>query len=831
MSLERRRAPGALPTRLLCTLAAASSAAFLVVGGPASGPASATAPSAHTSSVTSTTACPTSPTDVNTVPPNAFGPNVTIFTPNMSVTTINTALKAATTPARAPRQFFFMPGTYGDPTATPATATTDNTIQAEVASGTVVAGLGASPCDVVINGALDIPRDGLAIRPTQMENLTVNPIEAGSPAHTLTWFTSQNATLRRVNILGNLDADLATAITGPCTTPCTTPQTLNNYGGDANGFVVANSNITGKLVDTNGLNTQGKAGEEGNSDLYIQDSRIGGFTGFGSGIVFAGVIGAPADDFGPGTSTTAPGDVTNLATVPVVRESPFVYADAGTFKVFNPSARFNVQGYDWSTTSNGTSLPLSDVYLASAATDTAATINAALAGGQNVVLNPGAYAIESPIRVTKPDQMIFGLGEATLTTTNPTASIVVNDAATGTVLAGFNANGAAFDANAAGPFPANQIVIGNTPGATGSKTDPTTLSDISSVSGANTDELVNQNYVILNQAEIQTNNNSGDGYTTTNWVAQNNGEHGAIVNGDHVTFQGIWLEHFKKEEVIWHGNDGQVMFLQNEWPLTVPYDIPDELGQQPHVWKQSATFNGYPVLTIDNDVTTFALKGFQSWGRLGNGCYCTITSLITTPVKPGITFHGLYAGQILGSSATYTPTGSSTAVSTTPSGATVGGTLNMINHDGVSAYVPYDASWAGSSAWPHADLYGQGATARVRDFPAPSTTGPTTGPTKAPSTAPGKVTSLKVTGKKSATKRVAVWGAPASTGGATIKGYELIVKQSGRTVISRTLGAGTRRFAIKARKLTHGHTAKVEVRALNSVGAGAWTQVSVRINR
>ena len=55
-----------------------------------------------------------------------------------------------------------------------------------------------------------------------------------------------------------------------------------------------------------------------------------------------------------------------------------------------------------------------------------------------------------------------------------------------------------------------------------------------------------------------------------------------------------------------------------------------------------------------------------------------MTSVITTPVKPGVTLHALFTGEILGS----TPPG------TTPTGATVGGAFNLVNLDGVSAFGP-----------------------------------------------------------------------------------------------------------------------------------------------
>ena len=95
------------------------------------------------------------------------------------------------------------------------------------------------------------------------------------------------------------------------------------------------------------------------------------------------------------------------------------------------------------------------------------------------------------------------------------------------------------------PFADNQVVIGDTPHGAGSKTDPTSLNDISSVSGRQDGRPGQPGLHVLNQGQIQSNNNSGDGYTTTNWTADSSNT-GAIVNGDHITWQGIWLEHFKK---------------------------------------------------------------------------------------------------------------------------------------------------------------------------------------------------------------------------------------------------------------------------------------------
>jgi hypothetical protein len=697
-----RRSPGARPPRgLRAALAAASVATVVLAGGAASASAAVANP------------CTTTPTNAAPVA-SPFGPNVTIFDPSMSVSSINAALSAAP-PAGGKRQFYFLPGTYGDPTVTPATATTSNVIQAQVASGTAVAGLGTGPCDVVINGALSINNGSLAIRPSQMSNLTINPIQAGVPAGGMLWYTSQTATLRRVNILGNLYVSTVNQTPGGCQNPCDPVAQgfqINIIPGVANGFVIANSVVTGTVINGDGLNRPNVEGNGGNSDIYFQQDDIGGYTGFGSDMVFNGTLGAPSDDFGPGSISpyAAPGHITNVTRAPVIREEPWVYWDGTAFQVFRPSAQFDVRGPNWSTqASQGDVLPLSSFYLATAGTDTAATLNAALASGKDLILGPGTYVLDAPLTVALPNKVVLGLGDPILRADN-TSTLVVKDSAPGSVLAKFNANGRAFDASDVGqvPFAENQIVIGDTPHGAGSRENPTTLSDVNSVSGSRNLYLLNQDYTILNQGQIQSNNNSGDGYTTTNWTNAASSETGAIVNGDHTTWQGLWLEHFKKTQITWNGEYGDVTFLQNERPLTVPYDNPGEIGQQPHVWKMSADFDGYPVLAITPTVDHFSLHGFQSWSRLGNGCYCNVTSVITTRVKPDVKLHALFTGEILGS----VPAG------TTPTGATVGGAFNLVNQDGVSASVPFSTGpWGGTSAWPYSDVAGHGATARIRDFP------------------------------------------------------------------------------------------------------------------
>jgi hypothetical protein len=60
-------------------------------------------------------------------------------------------------------------------------------------------------------------------------------------------------------------------------------------------------------------------------------------------------------------------------------------------------------------------------YIAHPGADTAATLNAQLAKGKNLLFTPGIYELSEPIRITRPDTVVMGLGFATLrpTTAQP----------------------------------------------------------------------------------------------------------------------------------------------------------------------------------------------------------------------------------------------------------------------------------------------------------------------------------------------------------------------------------------------------------------------------
>src|SRR4030095_10426674 len=106
------------------------------------------------------------------------------------------------------RAFLFKPGTYGS---------TEQPLQIKVGYYTEIAGLGASPTDVVINGKVEVYNRCLADGGTSnclalvnfwrtLANLSLNVNGAGQDgcrAGANFWAVSQAVSLRRLNVSGN----------------------------------------------------------------------------------------------------------------------------------------------------------------------------------------------------------------------------------------------------------------------------------------------------------------------------------------------------------------------------------------------------------------------------------------------------------------------------------------------------------------------------------------------------------------------------------------------------------------------------------------------------
>ena len=533
-----------------------------------------------------------------------FGPNVYIFSPSMPQSQIQATVDSIAS-QQVINQFgtqryalLFEPGTYG--------STTDP-LFVQVGFYTEVAGLGASPNDVVINGAVNSTNQCTSGPGTctaldnfwrSLSNLTINytpPTVSTAPCTDSTefWAASQASPMRRVHINGNL------FLFDYCSQPA--------Y---ASGGYIADSQFTGGAV-ING----------GQQQYFARNSNIDVWTNDVWNQVFVGDVGAPTQDFGSG------GQTTTLATSPVTQEEPFLQVDGdGNYSVFVPAVQHDSAGPTWTSgPTPGTSIPLSKFFVASPG-DSASVINAALASGQNLILTPGVYDLSQPIDVTQPNTVVLGLGFPTLVPQNGTAAMEVANTP------GVKLSGMIVDA---GPVDSPVLLqVGKNHGQDHSDpADPTLVQDVffriggATPGQADTSLVVNSSHVILDDIWAwRADHGNGVGWT------DNVGNTGVLVNGDDVTAYGLFVEHYEQSQVIWNGKDGTDIFFQNE----MPYDPPSQAA-----WMENATTDGYPAFQITHKAAGFSGYGMGSYSFFNQGVQIFATSALEVDNTPGAQLHDL----------------------------------------------------------------------------------------------------------------------------------------------------------------------------------------------
>jgi hypothetical protein len=511
-----------------------------------------------------------------------FGTNVYIFTPSTPQSTIQATVDAVAS-TQVPNQFgtqryafLFEPGTYGS---------SANPLIFQVGYYTTVAGLGLSPSDVTINGAINVSNQCISGSCTALvnfwrsvSNLTINVIT--TPVCTSSaefWAVSQASPMRRVQINGNLF--LFDYCSGP---------------GFASGGFIADSQFAGGTIISA---TQ--------QQWITRNSNIDGWTNGVWNQVFSGVVGAPAQCF-PEVAPCS-GLYTTLATSPVTREEPYLYLDSdGNYNVFVPAVQRNSSGASWAAGATpGPSIPIDRFYVAQP-TDSAEKINLELLVGKNLILTPGIYNLDRAIIVAYPDTVVLGLGMPTLIPQNGNASMSVLSSK------GVLVSGIIFDAG-----PKNSPVLFEVGsflsflGGDRAASDPSAIQDVffriggAAAGSANISLLVNSDNVILDDIwGWRADHGNGVGWTV------NTADTGLVVNGDSVTAYGLFIEHYQKYEVIWNGNGGTDIFLQNE----MPYDPPSQAA-----WMEAPGVDGWAAFKVANHVTSFSGYGMGSYSFFDQG--------------------------------------------------------------------------------------------------------------------------------------------------------------------------------------------------------------------
>lgn len=529
-----------------------------------------------------------------------LGPNVIVFTPDMPQAQIQAKVDAIAAQqvndemGSGRYALLFEPGTYG---------TAANPLRFQVGYYTEVAGLGATPDDVTINGSVDVYNrcftDGSGCIALDnfwrsISNLHI-AVAGGTGCQTNTefWAVSQAAPMRRMDITGGGMSLMDYCTAGP------------QY---ASGGFLADSKVTATIV--NGSQQQ----------FYVRNSSIGGWSNAVWNQVFSGVQGAPAQSF-----PTPP--YTTLATTPASREKPYLVQGARGLAVVVPPATANTTGVSWSSGgSAGRTIPLSDFFVAKPG-DSISRINAALAGGKNLLLTPGVYSIDRSIHVKRAGTVVLGLGLATLTAENGSTPLVIDD------VPGVDVAGLTVDAGPVNSDVLVQVGTKHQRGRGGSDAaDPISLQDVFLRVGgphagkATVGVQVDSDHVLLDDLWLwRADHGTGVGWT------QNTSDTGLVVNGDDVTATGLFVEHFQKYNVIWNGENGRTVFFQNE----LPYDAPNQAA-----WEHDGTL-GYAAYKVADTVRTHELWGAGSYIYTNVDPTLHASHAFEVPLAPGVKLHDL----------------------------------------------------------------------------------------------------------------------------------------------------------------------------------------------
>jgi F5/8 type C domain len=537
------------------------------------------------------------PTDT----PN-LGPNVQVFSPTQSLASIQTALdtvfeaqKSTTTAQFQDRRdaLLFKPGVYGSAVGTK--------IRADIGYNTAIMGLGLTPDATTFNGDITVDAfnasDGGNVTQNfwrSAENLAVVPSSPDGDR----WAVSQAAPFRRMHIRGNL-------------------RLHSSSYGFASGGYIADSKVDGFVESA------------AQQQWYTRDSTLtGGWRNSVWNMVFSGTRGAPPASFPADNVQPKPAPMTVLPSTPRSREKPFLSVDgADRYQVFVPALRTSTVGESWTATSPGagTAIPINRFFV-TRPSDSAATMNAALCAGYNLLLTPGIYRVTEPIRVTRPDTVVLGIGMATIMPVNGVVPMTVAD------VDGVKLAGLLFDAGTTNS-PA-LLEVGPTGSAARHAANPTSLHDVffrigGSVAGkATTSLVVNSDDVIVDHAWAWRADHGNPG--TYGWTV-NTADHGVIVNGDHVLATGLFVEHYQKHEVIWNGDDGETIFFQNE----KPYDVPDQAG-----WTFGGN-NGYAAYKVADSVTSHRANGLGVYVNFTSDRSVSLFNAIEVPNKPGVAMRNM----------------------------------------------------------------------------------------------------------------------------------------------------------------------------------------------
>jgi|WetSurMetagenome_2_1015567.scaffolds.fasta_scaffold00055_50 hypothetical protein len=519
--------------------------------------------------------------------PPDFGPNVLIFDPSMNTGFMQARLDTVSGLQDGAQfgagryAYFFKPGFYN--------------LDVRVGFYTEALGLGLTPDSVQITGLVHSEADWMGGNATctfwrACAGICVLPDNGLNR-----WAASQGVPVRRMHIKGNVALD---------------------DGGWSSGGYIADTKVDGSV-------------SSGSQQQYFSRNDVyGSWGGQVWNMVFVGVTGAPTEN---GVNRTV------VPKTPLIAEKPFLNIDrSGNYFIMVPDLRRDsTAGVSWAGgTTAGIQLPIDLFYIAKP-TDNAASINAALASGKNMLFTPGHYNLESTILVTRPGTVVLGIGYPSLTPVNGNIAMKVSD------VDGVKIGGLLLEGNTQNSPVLLQV------GDSGSTLDhsknPICLYDIFCRVGGQFNGLaacfvkINCNDVILDHTWLwRADHGAGAGWNS------NKNANGLIVNGNNVTVYGLFVEHTQEYQTWWNGENGRVYFYQSE----MPYDPPDQPS-----WMRGSV-NGYPSYKVSDNVRTHEARGLGVYSVFHNNV--ASENAYEVPMNaPGIKMHHLVTQKLGGGEITH----------------------------------------------------------------------------------------------------------------------------------------------------------------------------------
>jgi hypothetical protein len=312
-------------------------------------------------------------------------------------------------------------------------------------------------------------------------------------------------------------------------------------------------------------------------------------------------------------------------------------------------------------------------------------INHALDHGKHLLLTPGVYDIARSIKVKRADTVVLGLGHATLTAVHGAVPLTVDDEP-GVVVAGVTVDAGSQqspvllqvgkehgdDHSGKGKDVRSGDDSGKGRGDKSDPANPTTLSDVyfrvggPHVGKADISLQVNSDNVLIDHTWVWRADHGLEGFTrgvngdTDRWNT-NRGRNGVVVNGDHVTATGLFVEHYQQHNVVWNGEDGTTVFFQNE----LPYDPPTQAD-----WTHDGVA-GWAAYKVADHVKTHHLYGGGSYVFNQNNPSIHTENGFEVPKTPGVQLHHILTVNLSAGTLDHVVNGLGAAADTTKVGVPV----------------------------------------------------------------------------------------------------------------------------------------------------------------